>query len=258
MKRFAVFLLLSTLCCLLSCSRSPRFLERSVTLGTHTYKYRVWLPPHYSKVHHWPVVLYLHGSSERGDDNVRQLANGLPVQLASHAALYKCIVVIPQCHDGEEWYGEMETQALAALEATIREFRGDRRRVYLTGVSMGGAGTWYLARHRRWAALIPVCGEVSRQPNDPFPVDLPPDLARIVGAHDPFAAMAEAIGPAPVWAFHGSHDSVIPVTESRSMTAALGKTARYTEFKDAGHAIWGRVYADPNVVRWMLAQRKSR
>jgi len=151
-KRFAVFLLLSALCCLLSCSRSPRFLERSVTLGTHTYKYRVWLPPHYSKVHHWPVVLYLHGSSERGDDNVRQLANGLPVQLASHASLYKCIVVIPQCHDGEEWYGEMETQALAALEATIREFRGDRRRVYLTGVSMGGAGTWYLARHRRWAA----------------------------------------------------------------------------------------------------------
>jgi len=257
-KRVAVFLLLSAVCLLLSCSRHAHFLERSVTVGAHTYKYRVWLPPHYSKVRHWPVVLYLHGSSERGDDNVRQLANGLPAQLPTHAERYKCIVVIPQCHDGLEWYGEMETQALAALEASIREFRGDRRRLYLTGISMGGAGTWYMARHRRWAALIPIAGEVSRQPNDPFPVDLPPDLARIVGAPDPFAAMAEEIGPAPVWAFHGSNDSVIPVSESRSMTAALGKTARYTELKGAGHDIWERVYTDPNVVRWMLAQRKRR
>jgi predicted peptidase len=250
--------LLSAICCLLSCSRQAQFLERSVTIGERTYKYRVWLPPHYSKVHHWPVVLYLHGSAERGDDNVRQLASGLPIALTHHAQRYKCIVVIPQCHDGEEWYGEMETQALAALEETIREFRGDRRRLYITGVSMGGAGTWYMARHRRWAAVLPVCGEVSRQPNDPFPSDPPPDLARIVGAADPFAAMAAAIGPTPVWAFHGSADPVIPVTQSRAMTAALGNTARYTEYKGAGHAIWDAVYADPNVAHWMLAQKKKR
>ena len=122
---------------------------------------------------------------------------------------------------------------------------------------MGGAGTWYMARHRRWAAVIPVCGEVSRQPNDPFPIDPPPDLARIVGAANPFAAMAEAIGPTPVWAFHGSDDSVIPVTQSRAMVAALGK-ARYTEFKGAGHGIWDRVYSDPNVVHWMLAQKRKK
>lgn len=229
-----------------------------MTIGEHTYKYRVWLPPHYTKVHHWPVVLYLHGSGERGDDNVRQLANGLPVALTHHEQRYKCIVVIPQCHDGQEWYGEMETQALAALEATIREFRGDPRRLYITGVSMGGAGTWYLARHRRWAAVLPVCGEVSRQPNDPFPIDPPADLARIAGASDPFAAMASAIGPAPVWAFHGSDDPVIPVTQSRAMAAALGNTARYTEYKGAGHEIWDRVYDDPNVVHWMLGQKKKR
>jgi len=256
--RVVVFFLLSAICCPLSCSPHARFLERSVTIGARTYKYRVWLPPHYSKVKHWPVVLFLHGSGERGDDNVRQLAIGLPAQLSTHAERYKCIVVIPQCHDGEEWYGEMEAQALAALEQTIREFRGDRRRLYITGMSMGGAGTWYMARHRSWAAVIPVCGEVSRQRNDPFPTDPPADLARIVGASNPFAAMAEAIGPTPVWAFHGSEDSVIPVTQSRAMTAALGKTARYTELKGAGHAIWDRVYSDPNLVHWMLAQKRKR
>ena len=257
-------LLLSAICCLLSnvsCSPHARFLERSVVVGEHTYKYRVWLPPHYSKVRRWPVVLFLHGSGERGDDNVRQLALGLPALLSSYSERYKCIVVIPQCQYGHEWYGEMETQALAALEQTIGEFRGDRRRLYITGMSMGGAGTWYMARHRRWAAVIPVCGEVSRQANDPFPVDPPPDLARIVGAPDPFGALAEAIGPTPVWSFHGSDDAEIPVTQSRSMTAALlahGNAARYTEFKGAGHDIWERVYSDPNVVHWMLAQRKRR
>lgn len=259
-RRFAVLLLLSAVWFPLSVSCSPHahFLERSVTLGLHTYRYRVWLPPHYSKVRHWPVVLYLHGSAERGDDNIRQLASALPVQLPRFSERYKCIVVIPQCAYGQEWYGDMETQALAALEATIREFRGDRRRLYLTGVSMGGAGTWYMARHHRWAAILPVCGEVSRQPDDPFPIDPPPDLARIVGSSNPFAAMAQAIGTTPVWAFHGSDDPVIPVTQSRSMAAALGKTARYTELKGMGHDIWDRVYSDANVVHWMLAQRKGR
>jgi len=257
-RRWLGFLLLSVVCCLLACSPHAQFLERSVTIGERTYKYRVWLPPRYSKVHHWPVLLFLHGSAERGDDNLKQLSNGLPAQLSSHSERYKCVVVIPQCHYGHEWYGEMETQALAALEQSINEFRGDRRRLYLTGISMGGAGTWYLARHRRWAAVIPVCGEVSRQPEDPFPVDPPPDLARIVGAAEPFKAMAEAIGPTPVWAFHGSNDPVIPVTQSRAMAAALGGTARYTEIKGAGHEIWDQVYADPNVVHWMLAQRKRR
>lgn len=258
MKRLAVLLLLSVFCSPLSCSPRAQFLERSIAIGEHTYKYRVWLPPHYSKVRRWPVVLFLHGSGERGDDNVRTLAAALPGLLPKFSERYKCIVVIPQCAYGQEWYGEMETQALAALEQAIGEFHGDRRRLYLTGVSMGGAGTWYMARHRRWAAVLPVCGEVSRQPNDPFPSDPPPDLARIVGAPDPFAAMAAAIGPTPVWAFHGSNDPVIPVTQSRAMAAALGNTARYTEFKGMGHDIWDAVYSNPDVVHWMLAQRKRK
>lgn len=242
-----------------SCSRRSHFLERTVALGDRTFRYRVWLPARYTKLHHWPVVLYLHGSGERGDDNLRQLSEGLAPALERFGERYKVVVVLPQCRMGEEWYGDEELQAFAALEQTIREFHGDRRRVYLTGVSMGGAGTWYMARHRRkFAAIVPVAGEVARKPDDPFPSDPPPDIARIVGAHDPYASMAEAIGKTPVWAFHGANDDVIPPSESRSMFAALkrsGGNALYTEYAGMGHNVWDLAYANQDLVRWLLRQR---
>lgn len=200
-------------------------------------------------------MLYLHGSAERGDDNLRQIANGLGPALQKYGERYKCIVVFPQCAYGEEWYGEMEQQALAALDAATREFHGDPRRVTVTGISLGGSGAWYMARHRRrFAAVAPVCGEVARRPDDPFPSDPPPDVARIVGAPNPYATLAAAIGRTPVWIFHGATDDVVPVTESRSMFAALrqsGGRARYSEFAGAGHDIWDRVYADPAVAQWL-------
>lgn len=261
MRRSAAFLLFLVLAAP-ACARRSHFLERQVTVSGHAYRYRVWLPPHYTKLHHWPVVLYLHGSAERGDDNVRQISAGLGPALERYAERYKCLVVFPQARFGQEWYGEMELQALAALDATTREFHGDPRRVYLTGVSMGGAGVWYMARHRRrFAAIVPVCGEVARQPDDPFPTDPPPDIARIVGAPDPYAALAATLGRTPVWAFHGASDDVIPVTETRSMVGALqrmGGRVRYTEYAGRGHDIWDLAYADHGMVHWMLSQRVGR
>jgi predicted peptidase len=244
----------------IGCYERPPFLQRSVTVGNTAYRYRVWLPRHYTKLRRWPVVLYLHGSGERGDDNVRQLTNGLPIALQRYPYRYHCIVVIPQSRFGQEWYGEMEQQALAALDNSIDEFRGDRRRVYLTGISMGGAGAWYVARHRnRFAAIVPVCGEVWRQPDDPFPTSLPPDLDRIVHAANPYAALAAAIGKTPVWAFHGAEDTEIPVKETRAMVQALrarGGNVRYTEYLHGGHDIWDDAYGDAEMVKWLLAQKR--
>ena len=242
-----------------ACARRSRFIERSVTLGDHEYRYRVWLPPHYTKLHHWPVVLYLHGSGERGDDNLRQVTIGLGPALEHFGDRYNAVIVFPQCRLGHEWYGEMESQAMAALEESIREFHGDRRRVYVTGISMGGSGVWYLARHRRkFAAAVPVCGEIARDPTDPFPIEPPPDVARIVGSADPYAALAQAIGPTPVWAFHGTDDPEVPVTESRNMVEALRRNSgnvTYTEYPGIAHDSWDLAYADAGLPRWLLQQR---
>jgi predicted peptidase len=251
--------LLSAALLIVGCSHRREFLERQVSVEGQAYSYRVWLPPHYDRFRRWPVILYLHGSAERGDDNERQLTAALPALLVREPDRYPAIVVVPQCRPGAEWYGEMETQALAALDASMREFRGDRRRVYLTGISMGGAGVWYFARQpHRFAAIVPVSGEVVRQPDDPWPIAPPPDLAALFAAPDPYAALARAIGNTPAWAFHGSDDDVIPVTESRTMVAALtaaGNAVRFTEYRGGGHAIWDAAYADPRLPRWLFSQR---
>lgn len=251
--------LLTACTCVINCGSPPRTLERSVVVNGHTFKYRVWLPSHFTKLRRWPVILFLHGSGERGDDNLRQLSLGLGPALERYGDRYKAVVVFPQCRFGDEWYGEEEQQALAALEQSLREFHGDRKRVYLTGVSMGGAGVWYTARHRKkFAAIVPVCGEVARQRDDPFPSDPPPDIARIVGAKDPYATLAQAIGRLPVWVWHGSDDDVVPVSESRRMVAALqhaGDLVHYTEVKGAGHDVWDTAYSSPDLVRWLFAQR---
>jgi predicted peptidase len=260
-RRFVLLLcvLALTACAFLTCTGRSQFLEREVTLSDHTYKYRVWLPHHYTKLHRWPIVLYLHGSGERGADNLRQVRIGLAPALEQHGERYRAIVVFPQADVNHEWYGETELMAMAELQAAIREFHGDPARVYLTGISMGGAGTWYMARHnRKWAALVPVCGEVARQSDDPFPSDPPPDVARIVGSPNPYATLAAAIGPTPIWAFHGAKDDVVPVTESRSMVAALRQTGgniRYTEYPDGAHDVWDAAYADAGMVHWMLQQK---
>jgi len=245
---------------LAACPPGPRFIERRVTVHETSYAYRVWLPRHYTKLHRWPVILFLHGSGERGDDNLRQLTIGLPALLARDPSRAHAIVVLPQCRLGHEWYGEMEQQALAALDQTIKEFRGDRHRVYLTGISMGGAGAWYFARHpERYAAVVPVSGEVTRQRDDPFPLPLPPDLAALLASPDPFAALAAKIGKTPVWAAHGSNDSVIPVEQSRRMAAALraiGGNVRYIEYAGTGHDIFDRAYEEPALTGWLVKQRR--
>jgi predicted peptidase len=241
------------------CSEQPVFAERALATRGAAFRYRVYLPAHHNKLRKLPVIVYLHGSGERGDDNLRQLAIGLGPALQQHADRFEAIVLLPQCPNGEEWYGENEDRVFAALQKTIAELHGDRTRVYLTGISMGGAGVWYLARHRNvFAAIVPVAGEVVRQAGDPFPTPPPADLRRLLEAPDPYLALARAIGRTPVWAFHGRLDQVIPVTEARRMTAALqqaGGNVRYTEYPEEGHDCWDDAYGDPELAAWLFRQR---
>lgn len=226
------------------------FVLRSVRVEGVERRYQVWVPPDYQASRRWPAILFLHGAGERGDDGEQQTKVGLGAALRDGTVDVPAIIVFPQCPSKDRWAGELGQEiAMAALDQTEREFSIDRRRVSLTGLSMGGAGVWVLAvRHpRRWSALAPVCGYVHRPPSVPG-IDAP--------STEPFTKFALRLPHVPIWIFHGSDDPVVPVTESRSMAAALGVRAGYTEFAHTGHNAWDSAYRTTHVVQWLVEQRR--
>jgi predicted peptidase len=236
------------------------FLDRTVRISGQSYRYQVYVPADFSSKKSWPVILFLHGSGERGSDGLLQTDVGLPHAIRQNWTRFPFVVVIPQCEKDKIWgEPEMEAMALSALDASIKEFRGDRGRVYLTGLSMGGYGTWQFAMDNpgRFAALAPICAGV-RAPRD-FPelrVKLPADAST-----DPYSEVARRIGKTPVWMFHGDDDPSVPVEESRHMAAALkaaGANVKYTEYPGVGHNSWDQAYAEPELAPWLLAQSLRR
>ncbi|MEK7728184.1 MAG: alpha/beta hydrolase-fold protein, partial [candidate division KSB1 bacterium] len=152
-------------------SPATGFLQRQVTLHNNEYCYQIFVPKNFTPKQKWPVLLFLHGAGERGSDCSAQTEIGLGPLLAQQRDTFPAIVVMPQCRPREVWFGEMEQYALLALEQTLAEFNGDRSRVYLTGLSMGGYGTFYLAARNpnKFAALLPICGGVVPPRTFPFP-----------------------------------------------------------------------------------------
>lgn len=234
------------------------FLDRSVVVNGSVYRYQVYVPARYpASTERWPVILYLHGAGERGDDGLFQTAIGLPNAIRRAPKTYPAIVVMPQVPTDSVWMGDPASAAIAALDRTMSEFRGDPDRVYLTGLSMGGNGTWNLAYRfpERWAAIAPICAFVA--PVNPLRASRP-----IVPADsgDPFAALARRLGRLPTWIFHGEMDPVVPVTESRRMAGAMAGSpnARYTELPGMGHNVWDAAYGSTQFQEWLFAQRRAR
>ncbi|HET7188290.1 MAG TPA: PHB depolymerase family esterase [Gemmatimonadaceae bacterium] len=235
------------------------FLDRTVTVSGLVYRYQVYLPAEYATgAQRWPVILFLHGAGERGADGLLQTNVGLPAAIRATPARYPAIVVIPQVPTDSLWLGTSAQAAISALDATFAEFRGDTDRVYLTGLSMGGNGTWNLAYQypTRWAAVAPICSFVT-----PFP-RLPGSRAIIpADGGDAFAALAKRLARVPTWIFHGETDPVVPVSESRRAAEAFkaaGADVRYTEFLGGGHNVWDGVYGSPQFQDWLFAQRRRR
>ena len=235
-------------------------LNRSVTLGKTAYRYQVYVPREWTGNKRWPVILFLHGAGERGDDGLAQTQVGIATAIRLHADRFPCVVVMPQCRRGLWWpHPEMAAQALAALEKTVKEFKGDPDRVYLTGLSMGGYGTWSLAYRfpGKFAALAPICGGVRPPARSPAQPDSPFADPKI----DPYTLVAGKVGKTPVWMFHGDADQAVPVDESRKMNQAIktaGGVVKYTEYAGVGHNSWDKAYADPEFMPWLLSQRRTR
>jgi predicted peptidase len=231
-------------------SVSTGFLDRSVVLDGTTYKFQVFVPAEWTAAKTWPVIVALHGTGEAGEDGMAQTDTGIASAIRRYRERFPVIVLMPQARVGLLWSEpKMRDLVIAALSSTTREFHGDPRRTYLTGLSLGGHGTWMLAGEfkNRFAALVPVCGRIVAPGNDTKPDDL-----------QPYAAVAQKIGPAvPVWIFHGGDDPIVPVIESRRMfeaMKALGGEVRYTEYAGVGHESWVTAYADPALIPWLLSK----
>ena len=226
----------------------PRFLNRTVDANGVTYRYVVSVPGDWTADRAWPIILTLHGSEERGDDGIVQSKVGLALAVRQHPERYPAIVVMPQCRPGFDWRSpEMEAQILAALDASAKEFHGDPERTYLTGLSMGGYGTWSLAAKHpvRFAAIVVICGGIQW----PTP--------RKISNEGPYEEVANKVAGIPIWVFHGNADRNVFVTESREMVKllrGLHADVHYTEYDKVAHESWDRAYGEPELPVWLFSQ----
>jgi len=235
------------------------FVQRAVKLDGRTAHYQVFVPRDAAATRgQLPVVLFLHGSGERGRDNRRQTQAGLGPYLRAHAADFPALVVLPQAPDGQEWAGDNNRLAVAALDAAIAEFGADPDRQYLTGMSMGGYGSWNiaLADPARFAAIVPVCGAVLA----PRAVRQSLFVEAVADQADPYAALAARLKQTPIWIFHGALDDVVRPDDDRRLHAAFQQAGaadvRYTEYPQGNHNAWDATYADAAMWAWLWAQRR--
>jgi len=237
------------------------FLNRSVRVDGVEYRFQVYVPRGFTRSVRWPIILALHGGEAYGNDGIRQTEVGLARAVRLHAERFPSIIVFPQSPADRTpgWQGLGGDAALAALDRAVTEFNGDRSRLYLTGLSAGGNGTWSLAARYpdRFAALIVVAGWISELQSTTTGVLYP---AIAPGAGDPFAAVAQRVSKLPIWIFHGEIDPRVPVEESRKMAAALkalSADVRYTEFAGVGHNAWDSAYGSADVFEWLFRQKRK-
>jgi predicted peptidase len=195
-------------------------------------KYHLYLPEGYGENpdQQWPLILFLHGAGERGDDLEMAKYHGLNKMLTGRPD-FPFILVSPLCAEGS-WWTEHLDDLDALLDAVINTLAVAEDRVYLTGLSMGGQGAWHLAIRypERFAALAPICGWGQ-------------------------AWLACNLKDIPVWAFHGGQDRTVPASQSEQMVAAVnacGGNAKLTIYPEAGHDSWTATYSSPELYAWFL------
>jgi predicted peptidase len=238
------------------------FLNRSLLLDAVEYRYQVYVPREYTQASRWPLILALHGGGDYGRDGLVQTNGALASAVRRHADRFPAVIVFPQSPpDGTPGFQALGGRiALAALERTHREFAIDPDRVYLTGLSMGGNGAWYLAYHDpdRFAALLIVCGFVDEFTGPTSGVHYPAIVQPPVS--DPFTAIARRLAQVPIWMVHGDADPTVPVEVSRRMASALkerGSDVQYTELPGVDHNAWDPAYDRAEIAEWLFRQRRA-
>ncbi|MEI7683834.1 MAG: alpha/beta hydrolase-fold protein [Planctomycetota bacterium] len=211
------------------------FLAKTHTDGA---KYVVFVPHDFKADKAYPVILFLHSSGSTGDDGQKQTGNGLGNAIRKNEKAFPFIAVFPQSQK-RTWKADSEDgkRALAIFDDVVKAYKTDPKRQYLTGLSMGGFGTWSMAAAHpdRWAAIAPICG-----------------------GGDP--TTATKFKNIPCWNFHGDADPTVKVDLSRNMIKALkdaGGAPRYSELPGVGHNAWDAAYGNPEFFTWLLEQKQK-
>src|SRR5262249_24825607 len=244
-------------------SAETGFLDRTIRVGPKTYRYQVYVPADYTPSELWPILLPLHGHGIQGDEGLLPTRRGLADAIRARREAFPVICVFPQAPKDEFWeQPSMQQLAIAELDQTVKEFRIDTSREYLTGYSMGAAGSYRIAYKwpDRFAAFATGAGTVQ-----PIPASLGADRAKIdqrtnafTVEQDPFSALATRSKDVPTWVFHGNADTVVSIEQSRLLVAALraaGATVRYTEMPATTHNEGAdKMYGNVELITWLLTQ----
>jgi predicted peptidase len=225
-----------------SAGEMPRgFVNKVFKTDKGESKYVLFVPHKYDGEKEYPLILFLHGAGERGDDGQAPVLQGIgnAIKFKNKEKDFPFFVLFPQAAKGGSWKAGMPDadRALAILAETQKKFKIDGKRLYLTGLSMGGSGTWSLAAAypEKWAAIVPICG-----------------------GGDP--ANVEKIKHIPCWCFCGDKDGAKLVENCRTLTKALkdaGGPTRYSEFPYVGHNSWDSAYVTPELYPWLLSHKSK-
>lgn len=214
------------------------FQLKSLVYGGKETNYSIYVPPTYDPAKPTPTIIYMHGAGECGTDGIKPTKLGIGVAVARDPAAWPFIVIFPQLADKSmTWIGE-EALVMAILGRTRRELDVDRSRIYLTGASKGGNGTWAIAASHPdlFAAIAPVCGAAADE------------------------STAEELVNMPIWLFHGEKDTAVPVAKARkSMQWVIdnGGSCKATIYPDLGHNVWDKAYQENRLNEWFLQQARK-
>jgi len=223
---------------LVSCSEKQtgqhaQFFQKKITKYTGS-QYLLYLPKDYCENGKaWPLVFFLHGSGQRGED-VNRVKNNGPPKLVEEGREFPFILVSPQHKKNTRWSNDFLE---ALLDEIISDYHVDEDRIYITGLSGGGRGTWYFATEYpdRFAAIAVISAR-----------GIPEGASRIKHI--------------PIWIFHGAKDKLVPIRHAEEMVAALkevGGNVKYTVYPEAGHDAWTETYNNPELYDWLLKQRRQ-
>jgi predicted peptidase len=207
-----------------------------------TLRYLLYKPKEYGEEKKkWPLVVFLHGAGERGTNLAAVAVHG-PPKLVKEGKDFPFVLISPQCASGDRWQPEA---VMALVDEAIQKYDIDAERVYLTGLSMGGFGSWALATMypERFAAVVPICGG-----------------GNVIDVLLPAKSKEAALKSLPIWAFHGGKDPVVKLEESERMVEAFKRagnsTVKLTVYPEAQHDSWTQAYNEPDLFKWMLEQKR--